>query len=121
MDSIVKVLLQDYRTACGASFLFHHIISIYGLPSMFNYTYSAWYLIGPPALHSFLMVFPQIKFLNYIYLISVICFHYGLYVEPYASMKSIRHTRLGITLIEISCVLLWFFNCSNALETDLGV
>lgn len=116
VDCILKILREDYLTTCGCSFLFHHIVSIAGLPFMWGYGQVDWYLMGPGTLHSFLMAFPHHKFLNYIYLASVICFHYGLYQQPYHSMWNTKYVKIGISLVEFSCILLWFFNCSNAME-----
>lgn len=118
IDCILKFLREDYRTTCGSSFMFHHVVSILGLPFMFFYDKLEWYMIGPSPLHAFLIAFPHHKFLNYIYLITIIFFHTGVYREPYKNCWNTKYVKIGISLIETSCVLLWWFNCSNALEPN---
>ena len=115
IDSIAKIATGSYKTACGASFLFHHFVGLIYLPTVIFARHYPWFWLGPGFMHTYLLAFPHLKWLNYIYLGIIFLFQYGIYQKPFTNLKEYNPMKKGIIFIEISCFFLWYFNCSNAI------
>lgn len=114
-DVFLSLLIQNFSN-CGISFFVHHGISLVFLPAAIFQNYYPWYICLVPCIHALLMVFPEVDWLNYIYLAGCGLYQYGLYQEPYKNMRKYKILQMGTWLLELSLVMLWAFGCKNTFE-----
>ena len=120
LDSAFLIILGRWRYPCAASFILHHAFSAMILPFAVSVPYWTWFWIGPGFVHCLLLVFPQYEWMNYIYLLSIFCFQFGMYATPLKDLLQYKVMRYGITMIEIVVIPLWWFECSNALPAPIA-
>jgi len=115
VDCIVKIATGSYTTGCDFSMFLHHIVSLIVLPTVIFANYWPWFWLGPGAMHTYLIAFPDAKWLNYIYLLIIFLFQFGLYQKPFTNLKEYSRMKWGIVTIELACVVIWWFDCTNHL------
>lgn len=103
---------------CKAAFFLHHLISSFFLPIMIKQNYYPWFCLAVPSFHAFLIIFPEVEFLNFIYLGICMIYHYGLYQHPFTIMKDFNLLKIGTILLEISLILLWLLGCKNTFDEE---
>jgi len=85
------------------------------LPRSCSVRHWSWYWLGPSALHAVILAWPDYMWLNYLYGVSVVFFHIGLYKKPFTNLKEYNFMKKGIIFIKCTIVCLWFFECKNNL------
>ena len=113
-DVILTALIGEYDS-CGTSFFLHHIVSIIFLPAVIFQNHYPWFLCFVPGFHAVLLAFPHVEWLNYIYLTACFLYQYGLYQEPFRKMKKYKFLQVGTWILEMTLVMLWWFDCKNTL------
>ena len=112
------LLLADYQNFnwCSFSFIFHHTVTLAGAKSTLTLPYYPWFLMAPFTFHTFLLIYPDITDLNYIYLLTIlICFKH-LLEDPWISIKSYSWAlKVSACLACGPLVFLWWNSCSNAI------
>lgn len=120
MDSLCLIMLGRWRYPCCASFILHHVLSCFILPVVCFVPYWSWFWLFPGFVHCLLLVAPDWEDLNYLYLLSIFCYQYGLYVTPLGKLKNYRIMKDGITIIELVVIPLWWFECKNTLPAPIA-
>jgi len=115
VDAFLCVLTGNIYNKCGLSFFIHHIVSIIFLPSVCNLKHWPWFWVGPGAMHAWLLALPDETWMNYIYIVVIFIFQYGVYLKPWTDIPQCRRMKVGIFAIECACFLLWIFDCKNTL------
>jgi len=122
IDCFIKIASGHYTDKCDIVMLLHHTFSIIYLPSIIFPRHWTWFALGPAMIHTYLLAFPDAKWLNYIYILIIFCFHYGLYQEPFTNLKEFNRMKRGIVCIEVVCFFFWLFDCNNCLvNCDVGL
>lgn len=121
-DSFVLAFLI-YRNfdMCNSAFLFHHLVTLAGLPFALSFPHYPWFVIGPTGFHCFLVMFPYLSWLNYGYLFFMVFCMFGLQSKPWYNHSRYRGLlHAGYALIVGPLVTLWLFSCKNDMEnTDV--
>ena len=116
VDTLVLVI-QVPSSWCSISFLVHHIITLSGTKTMMTLPHYPWFIMGPFAMHTFLIMFPQYTFLNYVYLLIIFFCFRGLLQEPWKNLKEyLWELIICVSLVCGPLVMLWYNGCKN----DLG-
>lgn len=53
------------------------------------------------------------KWLQYVYLLSVFLYHYGIVQPPFNKIKEYRLLNIGTWILYITVISLWLNNCSH--------
>ncbi|CAG9319849.1 unnamed protein product [Blepharisma stoltei] len=115
-DSINLMFFAEAIDQCKISFFVHHVVTLVGAGSALTIPHYPWFLMLPFAFHCFLMMFPLIGWLNYIYLATVFRNAYGLHQAPYIEIAKYRHILYVVYLLLVPLIMLWGFGCSNERE-----
>lgn len=115
-DSILALFIGNFDS-CSFSFFLHHLISWIFLPAVILQSYYPWFICLVPSIHALLLIFPEIEWLNYIYLAVCFLYQYGLYQEPYKNMKKYKFLQIGTWILEVVLVMLWMFGCKNTFDS----
>lgn len=103
---------------CKMISICHHLATLLGAAHVIQATYYPWFLLAPLTMHSLLLMYPEIKLFNYIYILLVgICF-YGLSQKPYSEREEYKKVRLSIILLIFPLLGFWLLSCNNKLTLD---
>lgn len=115
-DIIVKYQIDGIDRFCDKAFLIHHIGTLMLLPPLFLNRYIPWWVNPIGFMHGFLIAFPRLELLNYLYAVFVFIFQYGLYQSPFKKLKGYGFTRFFINFIWLFALMLLAGGCSNHLD-----
>jgi hypothetical protein len=103
---------------CKIFYIIHHILTIYGAILFIEMGYIAWFVFLPPGFHTLLLMFPTWKFLNYVYIATIINCYIGTRQKPFKGRWSYDHLAKYLILLAFPLVGLWWFNCSNQISVS---
>jgi hypothetical protein len=102
---------------CKICSIVHHIVTIWGAYNSLKIRHFAWFCIAPPSFHALLLIYPNKQyFLNYLYLITIICTYFGLKQRPYKGRTEYDNSIIYIYLLIFPLLGFWKFNCKNVIE-----
>ncbi|CAK73304.1 unnamed protein product (macronuclear) [Paramecium tetraurelia] len=82
-DIIVKVGSgKAFESGCSMSFFSHHVITLVFLPFAVYSKHVPWFIISTGLFHAILLCFKR-SYLQYIYLVAVLLYHYGILQPPF--------------------------------------
>lgn len=70
---------------CVVAYLIHHFVTLGAAYDVLTFPYYPWWFIGPFMLHAWMMAYPGVSILKYIYMTNVIYTFYRYNLEPYKS------------------------------------
>jgi hypothetical protein len=111
VDTLVLVI-QVPSSWCSISFLVHHIITLSGTKTMMTLPHYPWFIMGPFAMHTFLIMFPQYYFFELCVLVN---YFFLLSRTSARTLEEFEGIFVGIDYLCIACV--WTFG--NALVQRL--
>ena len=115
-DIIVKYRVDGIDQFCEKTFFVHHVGTLFLLPPLFINRYIPWWVPPVGFMHGFLLAFPQYELLNYVYVVFVFLFQYGLYQTPFKDLKGYWLSRYTINYIWVFALMLLAGNCTNHLD-----
>lgn len=114
-DMPVKYFVDGGDTICQKGFFIHHVASLFIIPPIILNSYIPWWANPIGFLHGFCLAFPEFEPLNYIYASALMYFHYGIYQEPFRSLKGYWVTRIALNGVWVFTLFLLIGDCSNFL------
>eukprot|EP01017_Pseudomicrothorax_dubius_P037355 TRINITY_DN5467_c0_g1_i1.p1 TRINITY_DN5467_c0_g1~~TRINITY_DN5467_c0_g1_i1.p1 ORF type:complete len:132 (-),score=9.79 TRINITY_DN5467_c0_g1_i1:37-432(-) len=99
---------------CSVGFTMHHVVALVIMGVTLTIKYLPAAVAMPWSMHAYLITFPQVTLLNYVYLAMVAAAIYQIYQNPFKYMPKYRNLQV-IWLLLPTLVVLWFFDCSNHL------
>ena len=118
-DSILLIATGRWMLPCGSSFFVHHVVAMVAMPFVVCVPYWSWFWLGPGFFHSYLNAFPDAQWLNYIYLLIIICYQCGIHTTPLSKLRQYRFMKWGIVCIMLSVVPIWWNDCKNTLPCPI--
>ncbi|CAD8150775.1 unnamed protein product [Paramecium octaurelia] len=112
-DIIVKVGSgKAFESACSMSFFSHHVITLLFLPFAVYSKHVPWFIISTGLFHAILLCFKR-SYLQYIYLVAVLLYHYGILQPPFDNMIQYKLLNIGTILLYLTIIALWLNGCSH--------
>jgi len=75
-----------FNSICRISFFSHHLVTLFIIPEALFINHYPWWFVNFPAVHALLILFPNATWLNWIYLVAVMIYHYGMFQKPFKNM-----------------------------------
>lgn len=114
--ALIVILIKGFEV-CNFAFLFHHVVTLSGLPLSLTFPHYPWFCIGPVGFHCYLVMFPYESWLNYGYLFFLLCCCCGLQTKPWCDIAKYRAlVYVGYALTVGPIVMLWLFDCKNDMQ-----
>ncbi|CAI2381139.1 unnamed protein product [Moneuplotes crassus] len=102
----------DMVPCCYTLFL-HHIPTVIAAYFMTKLNHYPWFLSFSIFFHCFLIIWPQHKWLNYIYIQGFFCFLYKSNTNPFKRSPLYRKIFWSVLSLFVPTFMLWWFKCSN--------
>lgn len=118
LDTLSIIILSRITMVCYQSYFLHHVVTFLALTNTFSTQKPIfWFEVLVATLHSFVLTFPKLKQMPYIYFSSLVVLMIQVFRRPYSLYPEHQAIRKYFIPALASFAMMWYFSCLNMLDT----
>ncbi|KRX00643.1 hypothetical protein PPERSA_00870 [Pseudocohnilembus persalinus] len=116
IDNMVSLLEGSFMDECRWPFFYHHVISFPVLFLVNQEEWVPWFMVATGAWHAFLILLPDIFFMNIPYVALLLYVHYRLLTDKaFQNFRAMNYLRIWYPTFYFAILFLGVTGCENIL------